>query len=102
MDGFFVTLVLLVGFGSATYSLGPRKFRTRVSLAMAALLDRIPGLHGLAARMMAAAGRPQSACGDCGSCATDQPANKSFPASHAAPGAVPEVAVPLSQISRRR
>lgn len=95
LDDALVALVLATGFGYAVYSLGPRSLRKRMTLGAAALLQRLPRVVGLrvaARRLVAAAAKPQGACGGCDSCGTEK---------SAAPAANGEVRIPLSKIGRR-
>jgi hypothetical protein len=97
LDDFLVGLVLLVGFGYATYALGPKALRTRWVMAMAWLLRLAPvflGVHGIAARLASTAARKSAgSCGGCDSCAPAPPTTGPV---------APEVRVPLSTIRKRR
>jgi hypothetical protein len=99
LDDFLVAVVLVAGFGYATYSLGPKKLRARMARALAAVFARAPaflGLRGLARRLETAANaKAGGACGGCDNCGSKQPAEK------AAVG-TGEVHIPLANIGKRR
>jgi hypothetical protein len=99
LDDLLVGLVLVAGFGYATYSLGPKTLRTRMALGLAAVLAKapaVPGLRGLA-RRLEAAGRAKAGggCGGCDNCGSEQPAKQSTDTAG-------EVRIPLANIGKRR
>jgi hypothetical protein len=100
LDNSLVGLALLVSGGYAVASLGPKSVRRRLLAAMARATARAPrylGLRRISARLDAASGKVQGACGGCDSCGSDQaPAGKS--AENSPPA---EVSVPVAKIGRR-
>ncbi len=89
VDDLLVGLLLVVGFGYATFALGPKAFRKRCVRAIAGVLALAPALRGIAARVAGADAQNHGSCGGCDSCGS------------AAPHAPPEVRVAVSKIRRR-
>ncbi len=96
LDNVLVGIALLLGFGYATYSLGPKSWRGRWFKGAQAVLCRLPGaaLQRAAARFEAKAAKTGGACGGCGDCGSTTPKGAS-----AAPS---EVHIPLAKIGKRR
>ena len=79
LDDFLVGLILLAGFGYATYALGPKSLRVRLLT-----------LLGAKSRL-----KPGGACGGCDNCGADA-------ATKTTSGAPSETRVSLAKIGRRR
>lgn len=94
LDNFLVAAVLLVSFGYALIKLGPKSLRRRILGGLGQVLAAAPSflkLAGVAQRLAAASGKPQTACGGCDSCG--EPASS--------PQSASEINVPVAKIGRR-
>jgi hypothetical protein len=107
LDNLLVGGVILASVVYATYSLGPKALRRRLTLGTAVLLRKLPAmlhLRGAALRLEAASQKAGGACGGCDSCGSAPPATgiKSTTVSTgsaAAPST--EIRIPVSTIRRR-
>jgi hypothetical protein len=96
LDDVLVGIALVLGFGYATYSLGPKSWRARWLGGTAAVLGRLPGaaLRRAAEQLAARAGKPGGACGGCHDCgSTTRKEDR---------GGQSEVRIPLAKIGKRR
>ncbi len=96
LDNSVVGLALLASAWYALSSLGPKRLRTRLFIALAQLAARAPGflhLRSLARRLEGAAAKTSGTCGGCGSCGSASSAQGQ--------PAEPEVRVPLTRVGRR-
>jgi hypothetical protein len=96
LDDMLVGIALCLGFGYATYSLGPKSWRARWFGGTAAVLRRLPGaaLRRAAEHVAARAGTTGGACGGCADCGSTSPRTERSGTS--------EVRIPLAKIGKRR
>jgi len=96
LDDMLVGIALFLGFGYATYSLGPKSWRARWFSGAQAVLRRLPGAPArrVAEQLAARAGKPGGACGGCDNCGSATP--------EAGRADTSEVRIPLAKIGKRR
>jgi hypothetical protein len=94
LDNFLVAAVLLLSLGYALVKLGPKSLRRGILGGLSRALAAAPSvlrLAGVAQRLAAASGKPQTACGGCDSCGE----------SVSSPQSASEISVPVAKIGRR-
>ena len=107
LDDLLVGGVILTSVVYASYSLGPKALRRRLTAGTAAVLRKLPAilhLRDVALRLEAASQKAGGSCGGCDNCGSAAPATgaKSTTASaHSAAAPSTEIHIPVSTIRRR-
>jgi hypothetical protein len=107
LDNLLVAGVILASVAYATYSLGPKALRRRLTQGTAVLLRKLPAmlhLRGAALRLEAASQKPGGSCGGCDNCGSAAPATGTKSATDStgsAAAAATEIHIPVSTIRRR-
>lgn len=107
LDDLLVGGVILISVVYATYSLGPKALRRRLTLGAAVLLRKLPAmlhLGGAALRLEAASLKAGGSCGGCDNCGSTLPAtgaNSTTTSAGSAAAPSTEIRIPVSTIRRR-